>query len=89
MITKVILQIILLKKGLLVGRSDACEFVEDVYGQLLDDILLKHNIGVAFEHILNSVISLTNHEIPDYKLGITKKINTKYSKDSTYFLKTF
>jgi DNA polymerase elongation subunit (family B) len=79
----------IVKKGLLVGRSDACEFVEDVYGQLLDDILLKHSINIAFENILNSVISLTNHKIPDYKLGITKKINTKYSKDSTYFLKTF
>ena len=79
----------IIKKGLVVGRSDACQFVEDVYSKMLDHILLKDSMIVTFNDILDNIIDLDEGRVTNMDLSMTKKINTKYAPTSTYFLKRF
>jgi DNA polymerase elongation subunit (family B) len=78
-----------IKKGLVVGRSDSCEFLEQVYEKVLDNILLKVPAKDTFALILNQIERLDENKVPFDQLAMVKKINTKYAANSTYFLKKF
>ena len=77
----------IIKKGLIVGRSDACQFAENVYSEMLDYILLRKSISETFNMILDWIIKLENDQIPLEDLSIVKKINTRYGATSTYWFK--
>ena len=79
----------IVKRGLLVGRSDSPEFAEKLYSEMLDYVLKDKSIRETFLLILKYFKDLTLNLVPLSELSIIKKINTTYSPDSTYFLKRF
>lgn len=79
----------IVRKGLLIGRSDAPDFAEKVYSDILDSVLLEKSYQESFDVLLNHAIQLVNGQVPIDQLSMVKKINTTYSATSTYFLKTF
>jgi DNA polymerase elongation subunit (family B) len=79
----------IVKKGLLVGRSDSPEFAEKLYSEMLDYVLKERSVRDTFLLILQYCTDLINNQIQLSELTMVKKINTTYAANSTYFLKRF
>ena len=64
--------------GLSIKRRDSCDYLKDVYGNILSILMKEQNIITAVEFLRHSLKQLINGNVPLDKLIITKALRSDY-----------
>jgi DNA polymerase elongation subunit (family B) len=64
--------------GLSIKRKDSCDYLKDIYGQILNILMKEQNLGKAVEFLKDSLEQLIVGNVPMEKLIITKALKSDY-----------
>ena len=64
--------------GLSIKRRDSCDYLKDVYGELLNILMKGNNIEGAVTYLQQSLLNLIDGKVPMDKLMITKALKGYY-----------
>jgi DNA polymerase elongation subunit (family B) len=64
--------------GLSIKRRDACDYLKDTYGGILNILMKEHNIAKAITFLNGSLENLIQGNVPMEKLTITKALRSDY-----------
>jgi DNA polymerase elongation subunit (family B) len=64
--------------GLSLKRRDSCDYLKDVYGEILNILMKENNIQKAIEYLDNALNDLIDSKVPMEKLMITRALRSDY-----------
>ena len=64
--------------GLSIKRKDSCDYLKDIYGQILNILMKEKNLEKAVEFLKDSLEQLIVGNVPMEKLIITKALKSDY-----------
>jgi DNA polymerase elongation subunit (family B) len=64
--------------GLSLKRRDSCDYLKDVYGEILNILMKENDVMHAIEYLNTSLKQLTAGAVPMDKLTITKALRSDY-----------
>jgi len=64
--------------GLALKRRDSCDYLKDVYGDIITILMKENNIGKSVEYLNQALNCLIRGEVPMSKLMITKALKSDY-----------
>ena len=64
--------------GLSLKRRDSCDYLKDVYGNILNILMKENNVSSAIQCLDNSLQNLIEGNVPMDKLEITKALRSDY-----------
>jgi len=64
--------------GLSLKRRDSCDYLKDVYGEILNILMKENNIQKAIEYLDNALNELIEGKVPMEKLMITRALRSDY-----------
>jgi DNA polymerase elongation subunit (family B) len=64
--------------GLSIKRRDSCDYLKDVYGDILNILMKDNNIEGAIKYLEKSLLNLIEGNVPMDKLTITKALKSYY-----------
>ena len=64
--------------GLSLKRRDSCDYLKDVYGNILNILIKENNVQSAIEYLNISLENLIQGKVPMEKLVITKALRSDY-----------
>jgi len=64
--------------GLSIKRRDSCDYLKDVYGEILNLLMEENNIGSAIKYLDKALTDLINGNVSMDKLAITKALRGDY-----------
>lgn len=72
----------MMTKGIVIARRDNCEYLRDIYSELIYDVLHKAGFYESYAKLFASVEKLLDRTVPLDKLIIIKSCRSNYKKDS-------
>ena len=66
--------------GIAMKRRDSCRLVKDIFGDVMNEILLNHDINASFKVCHEWMDKLCNGDVPNEKLVISKALKSHYKK---------
>jgi DNA polymerase elongation subunit (family B) len=64
--------------GLSLKRRDSCDYLKDVYGEILNILMKKNDIQASIQFLEKSLDDLIQGKVPMDKLAITKALRSDY-----------
>jgi DNA polymerase elongation subunit (family B) len=64
--------------GLSLKRRDSCDYLKDVYGEILNILMNENDISAAVRFLENALTQLIEKKVPMDKLAITKALKSYY-----------
>lgn len=64
--------------GLSIKRRDSCDYLKDVYGEILNILMKENNIGSAIKYLEKALNDLIDGKVSMDKLAITKALRGDY-----------